>query len=66
MTASEWMVYNILDLRFVERLRIREIAQRLAMSESDFYRKQRIAIEQVAQTLRQMELARERDNEKQP
>ncbi len=66
MTASEWMVYNILDLRFVERLRIREIAQRLAMSESDFYRKQRIAIEQVAQTLRQMELARGRDNEKQP
>jgi len=60
MTASEWMVYNILDLKFVERLRSREIAQRLAMSESDFYRKQRTAIEQVAQTLVQMELSRKR------
>jgi len=63
MTASEWVVYNILDLRFVERLRIREITQRLAMSESDFYRKQRIAIEQVADTLVQMELVRDRADE---
>ena len=63
MTASEWIVYNILDLRFVERLRIREITQRLAMSESDFYRKQRIAVEQVAQTLAQMEMAREPTDE---
>ena len=55
MTSSEWIVYNILDLKFVQGLRIRDIVQRLAMSDSDFYRKQRIAIEQVADLLAQME-----------
>jgi hypothetical protein len=57
MTSSEWLVYNILELKFVQGQRIRDIAQRLAMSESDFYRKQRVAIEQVAETLAQMERA---------
>jgi hypothetical protein len=61
MTASEWIVYNILDLKFVQGQRIRDIAMRLAMSESDFYRKQRIAVEQVAETLAQMERDRKKD-----
>ncbi len=60
MTASEWIVYNILELKFVQGQRIRNIVQRLAISESDFYRKQRIAIEQVAETLLRME--RDRQN----
>lgn len=55
MTSGEWVLYNILDLRFVQGHRIRDVAQRLAMSESDFYRKQRVAIDQVAETLIQME-----------
>lgn len=55
MVAAEWVIYNILDLRFVQGLRIRDVVRRLAMSESDFYRKQRIAIEQVAETLAEME-----------
>jgi hypothetical protein len=55
MVASEWVIYNILDLRFVQGQRIRDVVRRLAMSESDFYRKQRIAIEQVAETLTEME-----------
>lgn len=42
-------------MRFVQGLRIRDIAARLAMSESDYYRKQRVAIEEVADTLAQME-----------
>lgn len=57
MTSNEWLVYNILDLKFIQGYRIRDIAQRMAMSESDFYRKQRVAIEQVADTLAQMERA---------
>ena len=40
LTASEWLLYNILDLRFIQGLRVRDIALRLAMSESDLYRKQ--------------------------
>ncbi len=54
-TAQEWMLYNILNLRFLQGLRIREIADKLAMSESDFYRKQRVAVEEVARQLALME-----------
>jgi hypothetical protein len=53
--ASEWLLYNILDLRFVQGQRVREIANRLAMSESDLYRKQRAAVAEVARTLAEME-----------
>ena len=55
MTASEWLLYNILDLKFIQGKRVREIADRLAMSESDLYRKQRVAIEQVAQKIMELE-----------
>ncbi len=55
MTATEWLLYNILELKFLRRYRVRDVAVRLAMSESDLYRKQRIAIEQVARTLAEME-----------
>ena len=55
MTAAEWLLYNILELKFIQGMRVRDIAHRLAMSESDLYRKQRIAIEQVARALAEME-----------
>jgi hypothetical protein len=55
MTAPEWILYNILELKFLQGRRVREIARRLAMSESDLYRKQRVAIEAVARTLAEME-----------
>ena len=55
LTAAEWLIYNILDLKFIQGMRVREIAQRLAMSEADLYRKQRLAIEEVARTLSEME-----------
>ncbi len=55
MTATEWLLFNILELKFVQGRRVREIAQRLAVSESDLYRKQRVAIEAVAAALADME-----------
>ncbi|MFH1928675.1 MAG: hypothetical protein ABIK79_10990, partial [Chloroflexota bacterium] len=55
LTASEWVIYNILELRFIQGQRIRDVASRMAMSESDFYRKQRIAIEEVTKTITNME-----------
>jgi hypothetical protein len=55
MTATEWLMYNILELKFIQGLRVRDIAHRLAMSEADLYRKQRLAIEEVARTLGEME-----------
>jgi len=55
LTASEWLIYNILDLRFVQGQRVRDIARRLSMSESDLYRKQRAAVAEVTRTLAKME-----------
>lgn len=55
LTAAEWMLYNILEMRFIQGRRVREIAMRLAMSESDLYRKQKIAVEAVASALSKME-----------
>ena len=37
--------------------RVRDVARRLAMSESDLYRKQRVAIENVASTISELEIA---------
>lgn len=55
MTTAEWLMYNILELKFIQGLRVRDVAQRLAMSEADLYRKQKLAIEEVARTLKEME-----------
>ncbi len=54
-TAPEWLLYNILEMKFVKGKKIREIAIQLAMSESDLYRKQRVAIQEVSKTLAGME-----------
>ncbi len=55
LTAAEWVLYNILEMRFIQGRRVREIAMKLAMSESDLYRKQKIAVESVAAALSKME-----------
>ncbi|HHY58712.1 MAG TPA: hypothetical protein GYA08_25135 [Chloroflexi bacterium] len=54
-TAPEWLLYNILEMRFVQGRKVREIADRLAISESDLYRKQRVAIGHLARVLSEME-----------
>jgi hypothetical protein len=64
-SAQEWLLYNILDLRFLQGKRIRDVSQHLAMSESDYYRKQRIAVEEVARQLALMEDS-ERVNDQPP
>ena len=40
MTTSDWLLYNILELKFIRGLKVQDVARRLAMSESDLYRKQ--------------------------
>lgn len=57
MTTAEWILYNILELKFVQGRKVRDVARRLAMSESDLYRKQRVAIENVARAISNMERA---------
>jgi hypothetical protein len=53
--TTEWILYNILDLKFIEGRKVREVAARLAMSEADLYRKQRVAVEAVAKSILEME-----------
>jgi hypothetical protein len=53
--TGEWILYNILEMKFLEGRKVREIAMRLAMSEADLYRKQRVAIEAVANAILEME-----------
>ena len=55
LTTKEWILYNILEMKFIRGLRIIQIATRLSMSESDLYRKQRAAIDAVAKVLASME-----------
>ncbi len=56
--TTEWILYNILDLKFIEGRKVREVASRLAMSEADLYRKQRVAVEVVAKAILEMESQR--------
>lgn len=49
--SVEWTLYNILILKFIEGRKVKEIVRKLSMSEADFYRKQKVAIEEVAKIL---------------
>ena len=53
--TGEWILYNILEMKFMEGRKVRDVAMRLAMSEADLYRKQRVAIEAVARAIVEME-----------
>ncbi len=53
--TGDWILYNILEMKFMEGKKVREVATRLAMSEADLYRKQRVAVEAVASVILEME-----------
>jgi hypothetical protein len=53
--TAEWILYNILEMKFIEGRKVREVATRLAMSEADLYRKQRVAVEELARVILEME-----------
>jgi hypothetical protein len=53
--TTEWILFNILEMKFIEGRKVREVAARLAMSEADLYRKQRVAVEAVARAVIEME-----------
>ncbi|MBX7214954.1 MAG: hypothetical protein K1X39_13150 [Thermoflexales bacterium] len=55
LTGTEWLLYNILELKFVQGQKVRDVARKLVMSESDLYRKQRAAFEEVARVVMEME-----------
>ncbi|MCL5995336.1 MAG: hypothetical protein M1546_04685 [Chloroflexi bacterium] len=55
LTAAEWLLYNILEMKIVQQQRVRDVARKLIMSESDLYRKQRAAFEEVSRIVLEME-----------
>ena len=62
----EWVLYNILEMKFLKGQKVRDVAKRLAMSEANLYRKQKIAIEVVAKTILEMEKLAREGNKKSP
>jgi hypothetical protein len=60
-TNGEWTLYNLIDLKFFEKQKVKDIVRRLSMSEADFYRKQKIAVEAMAKEIIRMERT---DNER--
>jgi hypothetical protein len=42
-------------MRFIEGKKVRDVARRMSLSEPDLYRKQRLAIEALADVLIEME-----------
>lgn len=54
-TAAEWMLYNILELKILQSQKVRDVARKLVMSESDLYRKQRAAYAEIARIVADME-----------
>lgn len=55
INTPEWVIYNILEQRFLQGKKVRDVANALFMTESDFYRKQKTAIEEVAKQISEME-----------
>ncbi|MBC7813402.1 MAG: hypothetical protein H7175_19740, partial [Burkholderiales bacterium] len=59
MTSPEWTIYNILEMRFIDKRSVRDSVRAIAVSEPDLYRKQRVAIDAVADALFDMEQTQE-------
>ena len=53
--TNEWVLFNILDLKFIEGMKVKDIARRLSLSEADLYRKQRVAISVISAQIIQLE-----------
>lgn len=54
--TNEWVLYNLLDMKFIEGMKVKDIARRLSLSEADLYRKQRVAIAAVSAQLIDQEI----------
>jgi len=54
--GAEWDLYNVLEMKYVQGMRAKDIARQLALSESELYRKQRVAVREMARVLAEMEM----------
>jgi len=55
--TNEWLLYNLMDLKYLEGWKVRDIAIRLSLSEADLYRKQRMAIAAISRQIIEIEKA---------
>ena len=53
--TNEWLLYNLMDLKFLEGWKVKDISHRLALSEADLYRKQRMAITAISRQIIEIE-----------
>lgn len=53
--TNEWILYNLLELKYLAGWKVKDIARKLALSEADLYRKQRVAISTVSRQIVEME-----------
>ena len=55
--TNEWMLFNLMDLKYLEGWKVKDIAIRLSISEADLYRKQRMAITAISRQIIEIEKA---------
>jgi hypothetical protein len=53
--TNEWLLFNLMDLKYLEGWKVRDVALRLSLSEADLYRKQRIAITAISRQIIEIE-----------
>ena len=53
--TNEWLLYNLMDLKFLEGWKVKDVSHRLALSEADLYRKQRMAITAISRQIIEIE-----------
>ncbi|NTW08483.1 MAG: hypothetical protein HGA28_02815 [Anaerolineaceae bacterium] len=49
--TNEWILYNLLVMKYLEAKKVKEIANKLAISEADLFRKQKIAISETGKMI---------------
>jgi hypothetical protein len=53
--TNEWILFNLLELKYLAGWKVKDIARKLSLSEADLYRKQRVAISAVSRQIVEME-----------
>ena len=53
--TNEWILYNLLVMKYLEAKKVKEIANKLAISEADLFRKQKVAISETGKMILGME-----------
>jgi hypothetical protein len=53
--TNEWILYNLLVMKYLEAKKVKEIANKLSISEADLFRKQKVAITEAGKIILDME-----------